>query len=822
LLTTQALRSRRSPLGATPRASAIAAIAASICLAGLALAGLEVGTAKLDRQRYNSNVGSVGTPYSREGPFLDWGREAPWGPELGGRQRLDANGVPLVRDDTADGTKFVYDPLRIIQYGLQEISYFDFGKGAGHLSTARRMGDWLVRNQDRASGLWPNGPAYTPRGARVSLGRGWPSALVQGQALSLLTRLYSASHNPAYLAAAVRAVRPFELSVGEGGVRASLRGHPLYEEYPTRPPSLVLNGFILSLLGLYDLSPYSAQADHAYRLGRDTLADVLPLYDVGRRGSAYNLVGLTGAGPSNVYATCGYTRFHVVLLDAMNSIDPRAVYRHYRDRWARLPCGNTPETVQTGFGQVNLRWLIPISTLVLAAVISILLLRLRRVDLAWWCTVLAHVAAAALAGAVWLRLGFQVAAKSSLSVDGLALATIAIIGVCGSVAASVGRVVLAGSRFERSAPAALCIASAAGSVLVAATNLAFIGLGLAGLVLSGIVVWGRHAHGLRGRARRLLLALAAGGAALGALASVARHDRGSDLAALGRSIPDGASVAIAVLAGLGCVTLVVWALRTARARTRSQRETGGLRLAMAPYAFAVVVPVLLLTLARVLQLLLPLGGLSWPAAVAALSLAAMTAGNAAALSQRDPLRILGYGSVAQIGFALAGISSLTSADGLPATVFFIVGYALATVAAIGTVAVITKDHATHDVASLQALAGHRWLGGAFLLAVSSLAGVPPLPGFFGRVRILEAANGVHGAWFVAAAAVNAVLSVAVYARLIAPVVQSIRPASTPAAPLGPGRVATCALLVAGFGLVVASGLTAQLIDFASNAVAWGG
>jgi NADH-quinone oxidoreductase subunit N len=807
----------------------LAAVVVLIAVLGAAFAFAEVTTWKHNGPRYGSQGEAAEIRYTREGPFLDWGRSPSAGSGAGlGEQRLDSHGIPLVKLLVGDRLRFVYSPIRITQDGLSAISYFERGKGRrAQLETAIRMGDWLVEHQDHRSGAWTYDFEYSPPSTGGTLRSGWPSTIVQGLAMSLLTRLYAQTENQAYLAAARRAVRPLERPVERGGLLASLRGHPFFEEYPTRPPSFVLNGFIFTLLGLYDVSPYSQQAHRAYRAGRKTLQQVLPLYDEGRRGTAYNLVHLTNPGRSIHWAGCLYVRLHVVLLDAMNSIEPNAVYRQYRDRWYQLPCGNTPGPAQASHGELNLRWLIPIGMLLLGAAASALLALLLPRDrwgLPWTWAVFAHIAAAALAAAVWLSLGFRVAAKSTLSVDGLALETIAVIGVCGALATAIARAALEGKHSQRAAPAALCAASAACAVLVAATNVTLVALGITGLALSGLIVTSSEefrSSRLRVWATYLLLAVVAVVGALVALVFYVRQGRSGDLSVLGRSIPDEASTAIAVLAALASATLLLWAAR--QARTRRLEEGAWLPLDVAPYLLAVALPALILSLGRTLQLLLPFGSLDWPAAIAAVSVAAMTAGNLAALRQRDMRRVIAYASVAQIGYGLAGISALTSTDGLPATVFFLTTYSIATVTAFAAVVAIVGEHGSGRVASLKGLARrHPWWSGAFVLAVLSLAGVPPLPGFFGKLEVLEAGGDAHGAWLVSAGVANAVLSLIVYVRLLAPILRpGGLPPSQPALE-SPSRLLTATLLIAVLVLVAIAGLTEQLLQLAENSVAWGG
>ncbi|GFS06154.1 D-glucuronyl C5-epimerase [Elysia marginata] len=93
------------------------------------------------------------------------------------------------------------------------------------------------------------------RTAEIQMPPNWYSAMGQGQAMSALVRAYNLTGDRKYLVAAERALYLFTLGSEEGGVRARFMGQlDWYEEYPTVPTSsFVLNGFIFSMMGLYDV-----------------------------------------------------------------------------------------------------------------------------------------------------------------------------------------------------------------------------------------------------------------------------------------------------------------------------------------------------------------------------------------------------------------------------------------------------------------------------------------------------------------------------------------------------------------------------------------
>ena len=122
----------------------------------------------------------------------------------------------------------------------------------------------------------------------------------QGHAMSVLSRAFRESRDEKYLRAAVRALKLFTIPTSQGGVVTSFMetSHVWYEEYPTKPSSFILNGFMYSLLGLYDLfatlpneSQYAADLQLSKKLFDDgivSLRAILPFFDTGS-GSVYDL-----------------------------------------------------------------------------------------------------------------------------------------------------------------------------------------------------------------------------------------------------------------------------------------------------------------------------------------------------------------------------------------------------------------------------------------------------------------------------------------------------------------------------------------------------
>ncbi len=188
----------------------------------------------------------------------------------------------------------------------------------------------------------------------------------------------------------------------------------------------------------------------------------------------------------------------------------------------------------------------------------------------------------------------------------------------------------------------------------------------------------------------------------------------------------------------------------------------------------------------------------WPLAVAALAVLSMTYGNLAALVQENVVRLLAYSSIAQSGYFLLGVAAFgESGLALPSLAVFAAAYAAMNVGAFAVVA--GYGHHLRDLAGLGRHAP--WAGGAMVVFLISLVGIPPTAGFAGKLLLFGAAIEAGYAWLAVAAILNSVLSLAVYLRVVVPMY---------AAPKEP-RVATppvVAVWVVALALTAATGLVA--------------
>lgn len=126
----------------------------------------------------------------------------------------------------------------------------------------------------------------------------------------------------------------------------------------------------------------------------------------------------------------------------------------------------------------------------------------------------------------------------------------------------------------------------------------------------------------------------------------------------------------------------------------------------------------------------------WKALLALMAALSMVLGNLAALGQRNVRRLLAYSAIAHSGYAVLGVLAQQPA----ALAYYLLTYSLAVVGAFGVVAIVERHAGGAELEHFNGLARRSpLLAGSLLVFLLSLAGIPPLAGFFGKFYVfLEA------------------------------------------------------------------------------------
>jgi NADH-quinone oxidoreductase subunit N len=138
-------------------------------------------------------------------------------------------------------------------------------------------------------------------------------------------------------------------------------------------------------------------------------------------------------------------------------------------------------------------------------------------------------------------------------------------------------------------------------------------------------------------------------------------------------------------------------------------------------------------------------------------------GNLCAVPQRNLKRLLGYSSIAHAGYLLLGVAAL-SASGQAAVLFYLGGYLFTVLGAFTVICLVMRQAEAEEISALAGLNQRSpLLATTMTLAMVSLAGIPPLAGFFGKFLLLKAViqqaqtTGNHGYYCLAFTALAGVV-----------------------------------------------------------------
>ena len=157
----------------------------------------------------------------------------------------------------------------------------------------------------------------------------------------------------------------------------------------------------------------------------------------------------------------------------------------------------------------------------------------------------------------------------------------------------------------------------------------------------------------------------------------------------------------------------------------------------------------------------------WQPMLAALATASLVIGNLVAIVQTNFKRMMAYSTISHMGYVLLGLSAATP-EGYSAALFYVVCYALMSAAAFGVMLVLARaGFECEEISDFKGLNQKApWMAFLMLLAMFSLAGVPPLFGFWAKVLVLEAAIHADMLWLAIVGVVTAFIGLYYYLYVI--------------------------------------------------------
>ncbi|MDP1901825.1 MAG: NADH-quinone oxidoreductase subunit NuoN [Rubrivivax sp.] len=159
--------------------------------------------------------------------------------------------------------------------------------------------------------------------------------------------------------------------------------------------------------------------------------------------------------------------------------------------------------------------------------------------------------------------------------------------------------------------------------------------------------------------------------------------------------------------------------------------------------------------------------IDWQQMFIVLAVASLAIGNLAAIAQSNLKRMLAYSTIAQMGFIVLGLSAgvvsgntLSAANAYSSAMFYLVAYVLTTLGTFGLIMYLSRQgFESEQIDDLAGLSQRSpWVAGVMTVFMFSLAGVPPMVGFFAKLAVIQALVTTNVPFYIALAVVAVVFS----------------------------------------------------------------
>ncbi len=225
---------------------------------------------------------------------------------------LDKNGVILTKYPEPIGLQ--YNPAYVAYYGLINFNRYLDTKELKYIEKFNSSLDWIRKNailfkykniicKKFVYGFeWMNGESV--------LKKGWCSAMAQGLIASLLIRGYYYYDDNNFLELAKETINLFSIDIENGGVRAKFKEYIYFEEYPSYPLSMVLDGALFALVGIYELSKIDSSYKADLEKGLAFIEDNFFIWNYNNRWTKYGVFN-----KNQFLSTNSYHQLNLILLD---------------------------------------------------------------------------------------------------------------------------------------------------------------------------------------------------------------------------------------------------------------------------------------------------------------------------------------------------------------------------------------------------------------------------------------------------------------------------------------------------------------------------
>ena len=211
---------------------------------------------------------------------------------------------------------------------MQNLGHYLRSRDQEHLNIFLNQLNWLEQHaviREDGAAVWPHN--FNLQEGAILLKAPWVSCNTQGLVISALIRGWRITRRPRLLELLSRSSRIFEIECASGGVRVQREGHIVYTETPGLPAPGILDGFMTSLLGLFDLCVETGDT-RVYELfleGVEGLKHFLPQWDYQKKWSFYG----------NRFYLCSpmYHCLNRILLTSLARVTEEPLFGEYVEAW---------------------------------------------------------------------------------------------------------------------------------------------------------------------------------------------------------------------------------------------------------------------------------------------------------------------------------------------------------------------------------------------------------------------------------------------------------------------------------------------------------
>lgn len=286
---------------------------------------------KFNDKQYNIDAGIEYIPF---GDYMNFSSKLSY--KQSENVTFDKDGMPMYKYYGI----FRYNPVTICQYALTQYGKYLKGQNTGELFL--ECADFLVNYMKDDGSLRYDFELLHYE----TLPEGWTSSMAQGQALSVFARAYKITGDYKYIIAGNKALEYLITPVSNGGVMDTLesldpdlKDYVFFQEYVYTNSSYTLNGYIFTLLGLYDWSRLMMDnitwsmktAKRYYDEGIKTLKYILPYYDYGGF-TTYDLHHFTSSSAPCFLST--YHALHIEQLGVVYSLTKDPYFKKIQNIWS--------------------------------------------------------------------------------------------------------------------------------------------------------------------------------------------------------------------------------------------------------------------------------------------------------------------------------------------------------------------------------------------------------------------------------------------------------------------------------------------------------